>query len=395
MAKSASSKSSSASASQKVIKCMYCKRKKGTPNPIKKGRQAASAELSFHSERPVCSICRNFFNRTKAPASERTSIQNAAEGSEAHTTYMGRIDKYQHDINTSENGYVTGAAREPDSNPRTEAIDEALIEGNQNLGVFWPTAIYERRKKKKVPDGKQTTWEGKKGIILSDDECPVGCTRLSKVRRTGARMATEVAGGDDYGMGIAAKQFKTMNDRLTPTITDQAADDETDGIVMKLAKAKLQRRGSDSSSEVDWLNGAGSSFGASSLLGVGGKVSKSDKPGKPARTADGDPGVVPPGGNSKAQKKFGQLLKDVQTVEDLNGKIKNIMEQAASSFKSLLPNVLLALQSVVQKKIESSSIETLVIADTIPDAEGDGDQPYNKICIASQHTPSVSIYLPI
>jgi hypothetical protein len=321
----ASSASSSSKGSLALVKdaCGLCKAKRGSDNPIKKGRGAESAARQFVSGRALCYPCRNFTGHVNMPTGRRHTVVKAVEGSQVHTDYTSQLHSYVEAVNSSDNGYLKKHAEFNMSTTVAKETSELLA--STFLGIWWPESTFRSIKKKNIPAGKTYMHEGKAGIIMDEtDGRPIGTVRLEKTKGFSAEISTPLAGGDDFGTDAARTHYTALQDALTIGVATKGDEDADDGYTVKVPKARpLLKRSSDSSSEVDWLSGRGSggaTFGSGLLApGVGNKklrteAAPSDSGGAAsssnARNKRAADAVTTPK-DKKASRKYSQLLKEV------------------------------------------------------------------------------------
>lgn len=104
----------------------------------------------------------------------------AEEGSAIHQAFRKAQNEYEDQINQSATGYVRGDCVNPPVK-RLCVEESSTIRGSRFMGIFWPSSIYTKIKRSAPPKAKLTVYRGEVGVVLEDDHCPVGCTRLERL----------------------------------------------------------------------------------------------------------------------------------------------------------------------------------------------------------------------
>lgn len=91
---------------------------------------------------------------------------------------------------------------------------------------------------------------------------------------------------------------------------------------------------------------------------------------------------------AEANRKYGQLLKEVQALEDLQKKGDNILEASATSFKTLQTTAVTSLHAAIDKRLRPANLTMILDEDGCDNAD-DNDrsisdlQSRGRSCIAS------------
>lgn len=179
---------------------------------------------------------------------------------------------------------------------------------------------------------------------------------------------------------MADRHWTSLQARMAAPTQVQPKDDEGDASGMTLnikAQAKTAAAGKDDdddSSDYDWLASA-KSFGMGSFLapnpkalakgkaassgGDGGKPPKAAAPKRAKRPIADDASSV----TKKAKqpsKKYGQLLKEVQGLEEAATKAQNILEAAKTSFRTLTATSMKTFAALITKKLAPANIALIL-----------------------------------
>ena len=180
----------------------------------------------------------------------------------------GFLARYQNKVNV----HPTGRLRREDvpAPARVDHVESAQLRLTANLGVFWPTWLYEQEKNKK-PDGRKvirlkfgTNWQY--GVVMDEmvHGCPVGAIRLENVHLNSVSLARNLLDeGDDedrsFRKGQSPSLFHEAEQRVLGQVQLQrkAKEDVTDEYTLKPpAKGTKRERNDDdtnSSSDLDFF----------------------------------------------------------------------------------------------------------------------------------------------
>jgi hypothetical protein len=153
--------------------CKFCKRPRGTANPITKGKMAKSEHILFITDRAVCNQCRSYFNVTSASTSYRTNVALAQVNSATHTEFMVGLAKYIDQINESDSGYISRTAIDGPV-VSLKAKEVTSFKAIVLVGFWWSAEMYKSRKGNDIPKGRDYIYKKRVGILMDEKEGKLG-----------------------------------------------------------------------------------------------------------------------------------------------------------------------------------------------------------------------------
>ena len=88
-----------------------------------------------------------------------------------------------------------------------------MFEGAQTYQYIMARVVVQAMAWKARSFWQKNMYDGNEGILMSEDGCPAGATRLTK-RCDGGLMKTTVAKEDELGLDMAPEQHKNLQDPM-------------------------------------------------------------------------------------------------------------------------------------------------------------------------------------
>ena len=163
--------------------CKFCRRQRNHPNPVVSELEQYPT-LRFRSDRHTeCNICYGVQRQTNPLRCKRKYAETMRTSDAEFQTYVETVQRYEDQINgvapkirrKHGEGLVAPSALQATIN----SVEGTVLEARKFLGIFWPTAIYEKAVGKKLTRAElgEVTHNGEKvkGIFRPEQHGrPVG-----------------------------------------------------------------------------------------------------------------------------------------------------------------------------------------------------------------------------